>query len=88
MDLPNNMISPSLMWSDDIHARIGLHPRTPLITIFRLSTCWRIWTAVADTRAPYSLWHGTFIDLYDDSRVTRTTIYDDGTEEVINVKAA
>lgn len=72
---------------DDIQFRIGISPRTPILVLFRLSTCWRVWTAVRDMQAPYSQWQGTYLDLFDDQSVTRTTVYDDGTEDVIHVKS-
>ena len=71
---------------DNIIARIGVSPRTPLCAIFRMQGCWHVWTAVRDYQAPYSQWEGTCLHMYDDGSMKRVTVYDDGHEDVINVK--
>lgn len=70
----------------DLSYRIGIQPRTPFIALFRVSHGWHAWTAVKDMQLPYSKWTGTYLLLNDDGSSRRVTVYDDGTEDIINIR--
>jgi hypothetical protein len=70
----------------ELEYRIGIQPRTPFIALFRVKFGWHAWTAVRDMQQPYSKWQGTYLILNDDGTSRRVTIYDDGTEDVINIR--
>lgn len=71
---------------EKLEDRIGLPPRTPFVALFRYTNSWLAWIAVRDMQAKYSDWQGTYLQLHDDGRITRVTVYDDGHEEVMVVK--
>lgn len=71
---------------DDIHARIGIPPHTKLAALFRMQREWHVWIAVRDMQQPYSQWEGTRLILRDNGSVTRVTTYEDGSENVMEIK--
>ena len=71
-----------MSWYDK---RIGIAPRTPFVALFRVPEGWIAWTAVKDTKAPYSRWQGTYLHMMDSGHCFRVTIHPDYSEDSIHV---
>lgn len=66
--------------------RIGIPPKTPFSALFRVGKQWHVWIAARDMQVPYEQWQGTYLSLHDDGSIDRVTVYDDGHEDVMNIR--